>query len=334
MVIAGPGTGKTQILAMRVANILQKTQAKPRHILALTFTESATANLKKRLISIIGQTGYFVDTFTFHGFCNEIILTFSGKFAFARELEQLTDVEKYQILESIIDRLPLKTLTAFGDKYHYLNDIAKTIVNLKRENISLNKYTEVIQNEEQKLEKLEKINPRTNKPTGKWLEQEKLIKKNLEMRQVYEAYQIELKQRGRYDYEDMLLSVIEKLQTDEELLAIYQEKYLYVLVDEYQDTNSAQNKLVEILTSYWEEPNLFVVGDDDQSIFRFQGASLENLLYFEHKYPRLKKIVLTENYRSVQPILDAASSVISHNQTRLVNTMPGLDKTLLSQVKL
>ncbi|PIS32157.1 hypothetical protein COT40_01545 [Candidatus Peregrinibacteria bacterium CG08_land_8_20_14_0_20_41_10] len=117
-------------------------------------------------------------------------------------------------------------------------------------------------------------------------------------------------------------------------MAIYQEKYLYVLVDEYQDTNSAQNKLVEILTSYWEEPNLFVVGDDDQSIFRFQGASLENLLYFEHKYPRLKKIVLTENYRSVQPILDAASSVISHNQTRLVNTMPGLDKTLLSQVKL
>ncbi|MFZ9718542.1 MAG: UvrD-helicase domain-containing protein, partial [Chitinophagaceae bacterium] len=109
------------------------------------------------------------------------------------------------------------------------------------------------------------------------------------------------------------------------LLAQYQERYLYILVDEYQDTSGTQNRLVELLISYWDQPNIFVVGDDDQSIYRFQGANIENMLQFAHAWQRdLYTVVLTNNYRSVQPILDASKSLIDRNQERLINKMDGL----------
>ncbi|MFA6529138.1 MAG: UvrD-helicase domain-containing protein, partial [Candidatus Gracilibacteria bacterium] len=139
LVVAGPGTGKTQVLTKRIAEILNKTQIGPENILALTFTESGVVAMRERLRELIGQTAYYVDICTFHSFCNEIIKKWPDKFSFAKELESVTDVEKAQIMKSIIDSLTLKKLRPFGDKYKYLKPALQTISNLKRENVSLEK---------------------------------------------------------------------------------------------------------------------------------------------------------------------------------------------------
>jgi len=149
----------------------------------------------------------------------------------------------------------------------------------------------------------------------------------------FEKYQMKMKDRNRYDFDDMINWVIDAFVEKRELLAQYQEQFQYVLVDEYQDTSGTQNKLVELLVSYWDEPNIFVVGDDDQSIFRFQGASVDNMLRFLEKYPNIKTIMLTENYRSIQPILDVSKSLIDKNNERLIKHIKGLSKVLTTGKK-
>jgi DNA helicase II / ATP-dependent DNA helicase PcrA len=134
---------------------------------------------------------------------------------------------------------------------------------------------------------------------------------------------------GLYDYDDMILSVLNQFSQDENLLFDYQEKYQYILVDEYQDANSAQNQILNLLTKNDTTPNLFVVGDDDQSIFRFQGANLENIYEFVQKYnPQI--VTLNNNYRSHQTILDSSASVIDNNQNRIAKILPNIDKSLVS----
>ena len=138
--------------------------------------------------------------------------------------------------------------------------------------------------------------------------------------QAFPLYQQILKDEKRYDFDDMISWVIEAFQYKPRSVAGYQEQYQYILVDEYQDTSGAQNRLVELLIQYWDVPNIFVVGDDDQSIFRFQGANMENMMLLAKKYEKdLLRVVLTQNYRSVQPILDAAHHLIGNNTQRLTN---------------
>src|SRR5574339_794457 len=127
-----------------------------------------------------------------------------------------------------------------------------------------------------------------------------------------------MRKKNRYDFDDMINWVIKAFEEDKNLLARYQEQFLYILVDEYQDTSGTQNRLVELLISYWDKPNVFVVGDDDQSIFRFQGANVENMLQFAESYQQdLLTVVLTDNYRSTQPILDISKTLIDRNEERL-----------------
>ena len=133
-----------------------------------------------------------------------------------------------------------------------------------------------------------------------------------------------MQQKNRYDFDDMINWVLKAFEENKQLLASYQERYQYILVDEYQDTSGTQNKLVELLINYWDRPNVFVVGDDDQSIFRFQGANIENMEAFMKKYSNLLTIVLENNYRSTQPILDIAKSLIDKNDSRLIKTNPEL----------
>src|SRR5690349_25179430 len=140
-----------------------------------------------------------------------------------------------------------------------------------------------------------------------------------------------MRAKNRYDFDDMINWVLRAFEEDKNLLARYQEQYLYILVDEYQDTSGTQNKLVELLISYWEKPNVFVVGDDDQSIYRFQGANVENMLQFAENYKNdLLTVVLTNNYRSTQPILDISKTLINRNEDRLIRQLPNLSKDLLS----
>jgi DNA helicase-2/ATP-dependent DNA helicase PcrA len=149
----------------------------------------------------------------------------------------------------------------------------------------------------------------------------------------FDAYQALMKSHSRYDFDDMINWVIIAFKENKNLLAQYQEKYLYILVDEYQDTSGTQNELVQLLVNYWDQPNLFVVGDDDQSIFRFQGANVENMLHYQKQYHQdITTIVLENNYRSTQPILNASTLLINNNQERLINKMDGLSKNLIASL--
>ncbi|MBD3362524.1 AAA family ATPase [Candidatus Dojkabacteria bacterium] len=355
LVVAGPGTGKTQILALRIANILKKTDTKPQNILAMTFTETATYNMRQRLIEFIGSDAYKVKISTFHSFCNEVIQTFPEKFAFHNNLTQLDELDKYKIIQQLLDNHdPSKTYKKFSkyfkDKniqkdlknsnkkilkpfyapFYYQKDIVHLISTLKREYINIEKFENMIIQTIKVFNELKKINPRTNKPYGKWSKAYKDISKNIELLNLYKLYEKNLKEKGKYDFTDMISFVTDKLKTDDELLAYYQEQYLYILVDEYQDTNGAQNEVIKTLGSWDDYPNIFVVGDDDQSIYRFQGANLENILEFKQTYPRSKVITIHTNYRSNQQIIDFASSLIKKNSQRLTNKIKKLDKNLTS----
>src|SRR3989344_1795786 len=267
MVVAGPGTGKTQVLTLRIANILDKTDTEPENILALTFTESAAASMKRRLAEIIGSSAYSVAINTFHGFCNDVIKTYPEYFPRIMNSVNITEVDQINIIKEFSD--------------FRVKDILKKINDFKKDSIS--------------PKEAKKINPKIAK--------------------IYAKYETELKKQKLYDYNDMILETLKAMKKNKKLLQILQEKYQYVLADEHQDTNDAQNKIVEILMSFHESPNVFTVGDEKQAIYRFQGASLENFLFFKKKYPKAKIIALQKNYRSIQTILDAAHGVIPSQKT-------------------
>ncbi len=327
MVIAGPGTGKTQVLAARIANILLKTDTNPSSILALTFTESAAKNMRERLVSMIGRTGYYVQIHTFHSFCTDVINSHPEFFPIDRESLPLAELERFDILQKIIDELELEVLKPLNMPYFYLRDLVKSISNLKREGVSPDELARIVEAEQSLYDQEETELTKTEKTR-----RQKLIAKNLELIQVYAEYQRRIRDSLRYDFDDMISLVQEAFSSQEDLLLEYQERLLYFLIDEYQDTNSAQNQVVDILASHWgEAANVFVVGDPNQAIYRFQGASLENVLNFTQRYPAAAVVTLTTGYRSPQTIYDAAAELISQNQLE-VSTQLGV-KTALTSIK-
>jgi len=335
MVVAGPGTGKTQILAMRIANILNKTQINPSNILCLTFTNSGVQAMKQRLLSIIGPASYQIHIHTFHSFCNEVINLYPEKFLTAKKINQLTDLEQIKEIQKILKNNNYTQIKPFKAPYHYQKSIISAIGNLKQENISPAKFYEIIEAKAKEFNEIEDLYHEKGAYKGKmkaaYTEQETNIKKNRELADIYEKYHKSLSESGKYDYADMILFVLNAFKNDMEILATYQEKYQYILVDEYQDTNSSQNQIFQTLGSFYDNPNIFVVGDDEQSIFRFQGASLENILAFKNYYSEAKIIVLENNYRSGQKILDVSRSVISNNQNQISGLL-NISKKLISQL--
>ncbi len=312
MVMAGPGTGKTQILTVRTANILEKTDTDPSAILALTFTEAATREMRQRLINLIGKDGYSVRTTTFHAFCSDIINENPERFSRPAGSQAATELEKIEIITQILEDGAFLLLKPLNNPTFYLKDILDTISDLKREGITDKKYTKLVR----ELSEDFQVEGPSLKKTA-FGEKEKMVKKNLDLLTIYQQYQKELGRRGRFDFEDMVNWVVEAFESDEEFLLSYQEKFQYILVDEYQDTNSAQNRLLFALASYWgETANLFVVLDPNQSIFRFQGASQENVKQFDKHFPKGVKITLTENYRSTQTLLSSAASLIEETPLR------------------
>ncbi len=315
MVIAGPGTGKTQILTLRIANILLKTNIDPENILALTFTESGVASMRKRLIEIMGSPAYLVNINTFHGFCNDIIKEYPENFSNVIGSENMTEVEQIEILQSILEGSSFKDLKTFGDPFYYLRSILSAISSLKGEGVSVKEFERVVNLEIESFELIEDLyhekGAHKGRMKGEYQKLEKQLNKNKELIEIYKQYQDKLKERKLYDYSDMIMKVLEVLGENKNLLLTFQEQYQYFLVDEHQDTNNAQNKILELLVNYHDNPNIFVVGDEKQAIFRFQGASLENFLYFKNLYPSAKLINLEENYRSTQEILDSAHSLLA-----------------------
>lgn len=395
MVMAGPGTGKTQVLTMRIANILYQTDTDASNILCLTFTESAAAAMRERLLGIIGTDAYRVRIGTFHAFCNDIIQENPEKFALAREWQVLSAAERIEVLRDELDHLPgHSSLKPFGSPYLFLPDIIDNLQWLKKEGVEAEELKRLVQSCQVLIKEIgplissfsqQRATDRTEQATNDLIKElkrrqqktkagkavwrgvqdvvadweeaarqaedkrqlgkartqfknklKKLVEgmakqapRQAEMVRLYQGYQRRLREMGRYDFDDMIMQVLSALATDDELLAQYQERWQYLLVDEYQDTNGAQNAIVNLLSSWDEAPNVFVVGDDKQSIFRFQGASLENLLSFWQRYQtHIKVITLKKNYRSHQLILDAAGQLISHNRETVARYVPGTKATL------
>jgi DNA helicase-2/ATP-dependent DNA helicase PcrA len=314
MVIAGPGTGKTSILTLRIANILEKTDTDPGSILALTFTESGVHSMRKKLVAIIGAAAYRVNIFTFHGFCNEIIQTYPEYVPRIIGGATITEIDQIRILEKILEKESFRILKPFGNIFYYLRPALSAIRALKRENISPTDFAESIVKQEKAFADIPDLHHEKGRYKGQmkgmYKDVEKKIEKNKELLRIFEAYEKALLKQHFYDYEDMIVETIKALEANPELLLILQEEYQYILADEHQDANNAQNRILELLSGFHENPNLFIVGDEKQAIYRFQGASLENFLYFKKKYPDALVINLTNNYRSTQIILDAAQSLI------------------------
>lgn len=327
MVVAGPGTGKTQTIALRIANILIKTDTDPNSILALTYTESGARAMRERLVGLIGSPAYEVEINTFHGFCAQVIRNNPDYFSIDPSAEPLSDLERLKLIHSLIDDGDLSLLRPVGAPHHYTSAIISSLGNLKREGVSPDEYSDLLARDQQFLDSTE------SEDLGK-TKRNKLTRdltKNLELLTLYRAYEAELTLTHRFDFDDMINQTITALKDHSNLLLSLQERYLYLLVDEYQDTNTSQNELLLLLASYWgQEGNVFVVGDPDQSILRFQGASIENQLGFIKHYPNSTIITLTTNYRSTQLILDSTHSLISHNQLRINDVVKDLNPHLIS----
>jgi len=315
MVVAGPGTGKTQILTLRIANIIDKTDTDPEQVLALTFTESGVNAMRKRLSAMIGSLAYRVNIYTFHSFANDVIQNNPEDFSSIIGARPITDVDQIAHIESIILSEDFETLKPFGDSLYYVRTIRGKISELKREGVTVDEFEQIVLGAEKDFSQIEDLHYESGKHEGKmkgkYKDQEKQLKKNQELLGVYRLYQEILKENKQYDFDDMIVELLRSLRSNPDLLLRLQEEFQYILVDEHQDTNNAQNKILELLANFHDNPNLFVVGDEKQSIFKFQGASLENFFYFKHLYPQAELVTLTQNYRSTQSILDASRSLLS-----------------------
>lgn len=340
MVIAGPGTGKTQILAARIGKILLETDALPENILCLTYTDAGAIAMRRRLQQFIGADAYKVNIYTFHAFCNDVIQDNLSLFE-KNSLDAISELENIQLFKTLIDGFkkdhPLKRYR--GDVYFEIDNLRRLFSTMKKEgwtadfiNTKIDEYINdlPLRDEFVYKRKYKQFNAGD-------LKQDKIneeIEKSEKLRSAvseFENYQALMRKRNRYDFDDMINWVIKVFEENPNVLANYQEKFQYILVDEFQDTSGTQNRIVQLLINFWDQPNVFVVGDDDQSIYRFQGANVENMLGFANNYTTdLKTIVLTNNYRSTQPILDISKILINKNEERLVKQIEGLSKDLVS----
>lgn len=339
MVLAGPGTGKTQVLATRIGYILDNTDTNPQNILCLTFTDAGVVAMRERLVKFIGKEAYKVNIHTFHSFCNMVIQANTEYFTQNFQLNVADDLQKKEIVRKMIDLLPVDDVNKRLKNAFYLdeNKYMSLFSEMKRENISTEQIEADGQFVMQRVEDFEDMvylrkSGENNKGDKKLKDIAKIregVGKLVAASRQLETYNALLAEDGLYDYDDMINWVVNAFERDENLLLDYQEQYLYIMVDEFQDTNGIQIKLLNQLCSFWgDSPNVFVVGDDDQAIYRFQGANVDNLSSFYEKYkPAI--VCLTKNYRSKPDIITTAKNLITNNKSRLGSAIPGVVKDIL-----
>ncbi len=317
MVLAGPGTGKTQVLTLRIANILHLTDTNPNSILALTFTQSAASNMRKRLVSLIGNSAYQININTFHGFCMQLMQDYSDYYDLKYASEPMSEMEKWSMMDEILKRSKFEHIVSFNQEYGYLIEIISAISTLKKENISPDDYDKILIKEWEIIKDFNTIGKKGQETKTLLTKKEQKIKnwkRNKELLLIYRKYQQNLALTKRFDFDDMIIFTLNAFKKNPDFLLTLQEKYLYLLADEYQDTNNSQSELLFSLTSYWGgKSNIFVVGDPNQAIYRFQGASLENTLSFLQKFNKSKVINLDIGYRCGNNIYYQAFNLISHN---------------------
>ena len=322
IVVAGPGTGKTLVLTMRIANIIKQGAALPDEIVALTFTESAAAEMRRRVVELVGSQGYRVVVNTFHGLCNGILQDHPEYFPRFSGAQNASRVDQIKIIRRILDAEPFDRIKPAGDSFQHAEKILGAISELKREGFASDEYVQLLEEKKVAILALPDLyhqkGAHAGKMQGKHQKELDRIARHRELAQVYGEYEKKMEEAKRYDFDDMILSVVRGLEKNESLVAQVRDQFGFILVDEHQDTNGAQNALLELLAGQVQEPNLFVVGDEKQAIFRFQGASIANFAYFHKKYPSAVAITLQENYRSTQEVLDAAHGLMANGSARIL----------------
>lgn len=333
MVIAGPGTGKTQILSRRVANILLNHNTIPEEIVCLTYTEAGASEMLDRLESLLGERGRNVRVSTIHAFCSTLIL--ANPDYFENQPKVISTAVQYEILKDVMDEHIQEGDALYknsGDRYSSKDQLLDLLSRMKRQ---LLEKTDIKGEVDEYLKTIELAAPGdelykkfrysrkyTNKNTGivyqagdlkpDFEKEQSKFDKVINGSEIIEKYREKLSDKNYFDFDDMILWTKGLLEQNPELQQTVADGIKYLFVDEFQDTSVIQNELVDLLVSGKDKPNIFVVGDDDQSIYRFQGVSATNIEDFGDKYHPME-IVLEENYRSSQAIIDAAKQLISHN---------------------
>lgn len=313
LVVAGAGTGKTQVITRRIARLVAEKKAKPSQILALTFTDKAAREMADRLEGLIGWDAVQVPVMTFHAFGTEILRNYASHIQRSVRGGLLNDTQKTLLLFQHINRINLSYYGGDRGLYEFLETVTKYIGNLQNDGIDVAKYRAYV--EELQTE------PGETHPQD--------IFEQIDLLALYELYEAIKIETGHYDYADQLLIPLQILNEKPNIAERLRRQYQYVLVDEYQDTNGVQDGLLRKLVA--EDGNLFAVGDDDQAIYGFRGARIENILEFVEHFQVKQPVALTQNYRSGQEILDASYRLIQNNNPERLESRLSLDKRLIGQ---
>ena len=310
MVVAGPGTGKTQILALRIANILQKTDYGSGSILCLTFTNSAVRAMRERLQKYIGAEASKVAISTFHSFGMDMLDQYHMVLGLSEKPELLDEKEAITLTDEILQGHEWQTLRPRSDPARHFRDLKSLLSFLKKERITPEDFERETELEIKNITKdPENISSRGESKGKLKKEAEKKIEslsRTLEAVKFYGLYEAAKKDRNLFDFDDILESLVRMVEESNEVKDHIKENFLYILIDEHQDSSGIQNEFLEKVWGKEEKPNIFVVGDDRQLIYGFGGASLEYFENFKHAFGKAKLITLLENYRSTQKILDSA----------------------------
>jgi len=315
LIIAGAGTGKTAVIARRIAYIIEKKLAKPAEILALTFTDKAAQEMEER-VDILVPYG-FTDTWisTFHAFGDRILRDNALDIGLSPDFKVFSRPQQVLFFQQNLFRLDLDYYRPLSNPTKFISHILSFFSRLKDENTSpvhFKKFASTFANNAKGDEKVE-------------------AQKFTELASVYEKYEKYKDEAGFLDFGDQVTKTIELFTKRPKVLGQYQKQFKFILVDEYQDTNYAQNELVKLLAS--SHKNICVVGDDDQSIYKFRGAAISNILEFVKNFPKAEQVVLTQNYRSTQGILNSAYRLIRHNDPDRLEVQNKIDKKLTAITK-
>ncbi|MBE3108955.1 MAG: ATP-dependent helicase, partial [Acidobacteria bacterium] len=316
LIIAGAGTGKTKVITHRIARLIASKAARPDEILAVTFTEKAANEMEARVDVLVPYTSSFAEISTFNSFGEKVLRDYALDVGYPPDFRLLDDVEQAIFFREHLFRLPLDYYRPLGQPTRHIQELLGAIRRLKQEDVRPEDYARYA----------EGLGERASNESEK-----ETARKHLEVARVFAEYQTLLRTQGLIDFEDQVTLVVDLFRRRPSVLEEFRRRYRYILVDEFQDTNYIQFELLKMLAA--GHRNLTVVGDDDQSIFRFRGASLSNILGFEEVYPEAKRIVLTRNYRSTQPILDASYRLIQHNNPNRLEFKYRVDKRLKADAR-
>ena len=320
LILAGVGTGKTTVITRRIAWLIAEKRAKPAEILGLTFTERAAAEMESRVDTLVPYGYIEARIGTFHSFCERLLRENALLLGLSPDYQVLTEAEQVIFLKEHLFELPLKRYRPLGNPVRHLRAILTLFSRAKDEDVSPEEYAEYAKGLRARLETEKDLSAEERALLeAEAAEQEELAA-------TYAKYQELMAKKGFVDFGDLIALSLKLLREHPAVLKRYQESFRYILVDEFQDTNYAQFELLKLLAG--AERNITVCGDDDQSIYKFRGAAISNILNFQDEYPDAELVVLTENYRSTQQILDAAYRLIQNNNPDRLEVKSGISKRL------